>query len=80
MKPGVMPPALPRMTVQVPATSGPSLWFGPRTSSSMDIGRAPIRLVHQLESGTSPTVFTLLAGLMVPLAGPLRKKVFSITS
>ena len=34
---------------------------GPRTSSSSDIGRRPMRLVNQLESGTSSTVFTFSA-------------------
>ena len=77
VKPGVIPPDLPRVTVQVPTTSGPSPRFGPRASSSMDIARTPIRFSHQLESGTSPRVFTFRAGGMRPFFGPSRRKVFS---
>ena len=42
---------------------GVSSVFGPRTISSIDIARRPIRLVNQLESGTSSIVLTLTAGI-----------------
>ncbi len=38
-----------------------SSWFGPLTISSIDISRRPIRLVNQLESGTSSIVLTFMA-------------------
>ncbi len=59
--PGVMPDVLSR-TIGQPSTLRLSTELGPRTISSMDIARRPIRLENQLESGTSPIVLTLTAG------------------
>ena len=58
VKPGENPADFARMIVHLPGAGGrPSI--GPRTASSFETGRVPMRLVNQLESGTSSTVFTL---------------------
>ena len=60
VKPGEKPADFARVIVHLPVAGGaPSI--GPRTASSIEIGRVPMRLVNQLESGTSSTVFTLPA-------------------
>jgi len=58
---GVMPESGRPVTRHMPG-AGPSTWFGPLTSSPMLRSRTPMRLVNQLESGTSPSVFTFIAG------------------
>ena len=67
-KPGVTPCVFPPMTVSVPR-AGPSPRFAPRISCSGEIAFMPIRLVNQLESGTSPSVLIFTARLLFPLAG-----------
>jgi hypothetical protein len=57
-----MPDVLSR-TIGQSSTLSTSSEFGPRTSSSTGIARRPIRLVNQLESGTSSIVLTLTAGM-----------------
>ncbi len=78
MNPGVIPPDLDAMTVSGCATSGGPTVAAPRTISSTVMGRAPIRFVNQLESGTSPRVLTFTAGGMSPSGRCLN--VFSMTS
>ena len=78
VKPGAAPTSLEPVTVHVPA-AGPSPARGPRTASSIDTGRARIRLVNQLESDTSSIVLTLPA--RTPVAGsPGRPKRFTARS
>src|SRR4029450_5960896 len=60
VKPGANPASLGRTTDHVPG-AGPVPVRGPRTASSIDSGRARMRLVNQLESGTSSIVLTLRA-------------------
>ena len=50
-------------TIGQSSTLSTSSEFGPRTISSIVIARRPIRLVNQLESGTSSIVLTLTAGM-----------------
>src|SRR6218665_2201791 len=64
VKPGAAPALFSRVSVhRCAAGAGPAT--GPRCSSSAVIGRLPIRLVNQLESGTSSTVLMLPAGVLV---------------
>src|SRR3954463_5678632 len=60
VKPGANPALFSRVMVQSSGL-GAGLVFGPRTRSSALIFRGMIRLVNQLESGTSSIVFTLIA-------------------
>ena len=71
-----MPDDLPRTTFH--GFAGPDPVFGPRTISAIVIARAPMRFVNQVESGTSPSVFTFTAGGMGPFGRCLN--VCSITS
>ena len=64
VKPGVTPSLFAAITVHGPA-AGPVVVSGPFNSSSTVIGRAPIRFVNQLESGTSSTVLTFWARTLV---------------
>ena len=59
-KPGCTPVALPADTTQ-PSSEIDAKRSGPRTISSIDSGRRPMRLVNQLESGTSSSVLTFSA-------------------
>ena len=77
VKPGVMPSLLPEIAVHTPG-AGPLEVSGPRRTSSTVNSRAPIRLVNQLESGTSSTVLTLIARRGV--RSPGFRKVFSTKS
>jgi len=52
--------------------------FGPRPISAGERSTRPIRLVNQLESGTSSMVFTLSARM--EFRSPFSKKVFSTKS
>ena len=62
VNPGAYPDDFSRMMVHFSgAGGGPAL--GPRTTSSTDTARLPMRLVNQLESGTSSTVLMLRARL-----------------
>ena len=61
MKPGVTPSLLPDASVHLPG-AGPFPVFGPLATSSTLIGAPPMmRLVNQLESGTSSIVLMLIA-------------------
>jgi hypothetical protein len=60
VKPGANPACLGRTTDHLPG-AGPVPASGPRTASSVDTGWARMRLVNQLESGTSSIVLMLRA-------------------
>jgi hypothetical protein len=60
MKPGLPPPDLPEVMVNGAIGSGPSI--GPRATSSGERSSTPIRLVNQVESGTSSHALVLCAG------------------
>ncbi len=64
VNPAAKPLDFSRMTVH-DASSGGAATFGPVTSSSADSPRVPIRLVNQLESGTSSMLLTLPASRSV---------------
>jgi hypothetical protein len=76
VKPGVIPEDFPRTTFQ--GFTGPAEVLGPRTISSRDRSRTPIRFVNHVESGTSPRVLTFMAGGASPFGR--WRKVRSITS
>ena len=77
VKPGVMPSLLPETTVHLPG-AGPLVVSGPRRTSSTVSGRAPARLVNQLESGTSSMVLMLTA--LSEMRSPGLMNVFSTKS
>src|SRR6187399_301718 len=60
VNPGAAPSLLARMTVNLPG-AGPVPVIGPRTISAMLNGCARIRLVNQLEFGTSSMVLIFIA-------------------
>ena len=60
VKPGCAPEVFSRISTQFDGSGGAPT-FGPRTSSSFVIGLVPMRLVNQLESGTSSIVLMFFA-------------------
>src|SRR5688500_17496163 len=60
VKPGCAPDDFSRISTHFDGSGGAPT-FGPRASSSALIGREPIRLVNQLESGTSSMVLMFFA-------------------
>ena len=61
VKPGAAPSFFARMTVSLPG-AGPSPVTAPRITSPMVSGLVRMRLVNQLESGTSSMVLMLPRG------------------
>src|SRR5262245_32818467 len=61
-----------------PSTFGGSIRSDPRTISSIDMGRRPMRFVNHVESGTSSIVLTFRAG--PPVRSPGLTKVCSTKS
>ena len=57
-KPGLAPSIFTPTTFQGRSSVGERLVHGPPATSSAVIGCSPIRLVNQLESGTSSSAFT----------------------
>ena len=62
-------PLLFSWTIGQPSMLMVSSWFGPLTISSIDISRRPIRLVNQLESGTSSIGVDVDRPHVAPIAG-----------
>ena len=60
VKPGCAPAVFSRITIHFDGSGGAPT-FGPRVMSSVVIGRVPMRLVNQLESGTSSMVLMFFA-------------------
>src|SRR5688500_2897335 len=77
VKPGVTPSDLRERIVHAPG-AGPLPVSAPRARSAEDMGWRPIRLVNQLESGTSPTV--LMFSARFAARSPAPRKEFSIRS
>src|SRR5688572_18130475 len=78
VNPGANPVVFGLTTAHLPA-AGPLPVSGPRTASSTESGRARIRLVNQLESGTSSIVLMLPAATFDALS-PGRLNRFSARS